>query len=81
METDTPISWRYTLFLHCFSGWNAEISGYCLLDAEMKQFLSQFDVEFMTRARGYKKYVLKTIVESLIKDFPDETREALKEFY
>ena len=47
----------------------------------MKQFLSQFDVEFMTRARGYKKYVLKTIVESLIKDFPDETREALKEFY
>ncbi len=29
--------------------------------------------------REYKKYVLKTIVESLQKDFPEVTREALKE--
>ena len=31
--------------------------------------------------RGYKKFVLKTVVESLMKDFPEETREALKDFY
>ncbi len=29
--------------------------------------------------RGYKKHLLKTVVESLMRDFPDETREALKE--
>ncbi len=31
--------------------------------------------------RGYKKYLLKTIVESMMRDFPTETREALKDFY
>ena len=30
--------------------------------------------------RGYKKHLLKTVVKSLIRDFPAETREALKEF-
>ncbi len=30
--------------------------------------------------RGYKKHLLKTVVESLMRDFPAETREALKEF-
>jgi len=29
--------------------------------------------------RGYKKYLLKTVVESLLRDFPEETIEALKE--
>jgi len=29
--------------------------------------------------KAYKKYLLKTIVESLMRDFPDETREALGE--
>ena len=29
--------------------------------------------------RGYKKHVLKTVVESLMRDFPDETKEALNE--
>ncbi len=29
--------------------------------------------------RGYKKYLLKTVVESLLEDFPEETREALRE--
>ena len=29
--------------------------------------------------KAYKKYILKTIVESLMRDFPDETREALRE--
>ena len=29
--------------------------------------------------RGYKKYLLKTVVESLIRDFPEETKEALGE--
>lgn len=29
--------------------------------------------------RGYKKHLLKTIVESLMRDFPDETSEALEE--
>ena len=29
--------------------------------------------------RGYKKHLLKTIVESLMRDFPGETKEALKE--
>jgi hypothetical protein len=31
--------------------------------------------------RGYKKHLLRTVVESLMKDFPAETREALKDFY
>ena len=30
--------------------------------------------------RGYKKHLLKTVVESLMRDFPEETIEALKEF-
>jgi len=29
--------------------------------------------------KAYKKHILKTIVESLMRDFPDETREALGE--
>ena len=29
--------------------------------------------------KGYKKHLLKTIVDSLMRDFPDETREALTE--
>ena len=29
--------------------------------------------------RAYKKHLLKTIVESLMRDFPDETKEALEE--
>ena len=29
--------------------------------------------------RGYKKYLLKTVVESLMRDFPEETEEALRE--
>ena len=29
--------------------------------------------------RGYKKYLLKTVVESLMRDFPEETKEALNE--
>ena len=29
---------------------------------------------------GYKKHLLKTVVESLMRDFPEETIEALKEF-
>ena len=29
--------------------------------------------------RGYKKHILKTIVESLMRDFPKETREVLRE--
>ncbi|NQT07545.1 BlaI/MecI/CopY family transcriptional regulator [Candidatus Bathyarchaeota archaeon] len=29
--------------------------------------------------KAYKKHLLKTIVESLMRDFPDETREALGE--
>ncbi len=30
--------------------------------------------------RGYKKHLLKTVVESLMRDFPEETIEALKKF-
>ncbi len=30
--------------------------------------------------RGYKKHLLKTVVESLMRDFPEETIKALKEF-
>jgi len=29
--------------------------------------------------RGYRKHLLKTVVESLIRDFPEETKEALRE--
>jgi len=29
--------------------------------------------------RGYKKHLLKTVVESLMRDFPEETMEALNE--
>ena len=29
--------------------------------------------------RGYKKHLLKTVVESLMRDFPEETKEAMKE--
>ena len=29
--------------------------------------------------RGYKKHLLKTVVESLMRDFPEETKEALNE--
>jgi predicted transcriptional regulator len=29
--------------------------------------------------RGYKKHILKTVVESLMRDFPVETKEALNE--
>ncbi len=29
--------------------------------------------------RGYKKHLLKTIVESMMRDFPEETKEALNE--
>ena len=30
--------------------------------------------------RGYKKFLLKTVVESMMRDFPAETREALNDF-
>jgi predicted transcriptional regulator len=30
--------------------------------------------------RGYKKHLLKTVVESMMRNFPVETREALKDF-
>ena len=33
----------------------------------------------MMDEKAYKKHILKTIVESLMRDFPDETREALEE--
>jgi predicted transcriptional regulator len=29
--------------------------------------------------KAYKKHILKTIIESLMRDFPEETREALEE--
>lgn len=29
--------------------------------------------------RGFKKYVAKTVIESLLRDFPEETREAIEE--
>jgi hypothetical protein len=29
---------------------------------------------------GYKKYLLKTMVESMMRDFPDETVEMLEEY-
>jgi predicted transcriptional regulator len=30
--------------------------------------------------KEYKKYLLKTVVESMMRDFPEETQEALKDF-
>jgi predicted transcriptional regulator len=30
--------------------------------------------------RGYKKHLLKTVVESMMRDFPEETKEALNEW-
>ncbi len=33
----------------------------------------------MMDEKAYKKHILKTIVESLMRDFPNETREALEE--
>jgi predicted transcriptional regulator len=30
--------------------------------------------------RGYKKFLLKTMVESMRRDFPEETKEALNEY-
>ncbi len=33
----------------------------------------------MMDEKAYMKHILKTIVESLMRDFPDETREALEE--
>ena len=30
--------------------------------------------------KGYVKYLLKTMVESMMRDFPEETHETLKEF-
>ncbi|TET70892.1 hypothetical protein E3J39_05670 [Candidatus Bathyarchaeota archaeon] len=30
--------------------------------------------------RGYKKYVLKTIIDSMMRDFPEEAKETLLEF-
>ena len=29
---------------------------------------------------GYRKYLLRTVIESMKRDFPDETREALNEY-
>ena len=29
---------------------------------------------------GYKKYVLKTIIESMMRDFPDETKEVIQTY-
>jgi len=29
--------------------------------------------------KGYKKYVAKTIIKSLMRDFPEETKEVLKD--
>jgi len=30
--------------------------------------------------KGYKKYVTKTIIESMMRDFPEETKEVLEEY-
>jgi hypothetical protein len=30
--------------------------------------------------KGYVKHLIKTMVESLLRDFPEETREALDEY-
>jgi len=30
--------------------------------------------------KGYLKYLLKTMVESMMRDFPEKTREVIKEF-
>ena len=29
--------------------------------------------------RGFRKYIAKTVIESLLNDFPEETRQAIKE--
>jgi len=29
--------------------------------------------------RGFRKYIAKTVIESLLGDFPEETREAIRE--
>lgn len=29
--------------------------------------------------RGFKKYIAQTVIESLLRDFPEETREAIEE--
>jgi hypothetical protein len=29
--------------------------------------------------KGYRKYILKTIIKSMMRDFPEETREVLEE--
>ena len=29
----------------------------------------------------YRKYILRTVVESMVKDFPEQTKEVLKEFH
>ena len=33
----------------------------------------------MMDEKTYKKHILKTIIDSLMKDFPDETKKALEE--
>jgi len=30
--------------------------------------------------KGYKKYLLRTVIDSMMRDFPEETREVLKEY-
>jgi len=30
--------------------------------------------------KGYKKHLLKTIIDSMMRDFPEETQEAIKEY-
>jgi hypothetical protein len=30
--------------------------------------------------KGYRKYLLRTVIDSMMRDFPDETREVLKEY-
>ena len=30
--------------------------------------------------KGYQKYIVKTLYKSVVKDFPDATKEAMKEF-
>jgi len=30
--------------------------------------------------KGFKSYLLKTMVESMMRDFPEETKEALNEY-
>jgi len=30
--------------------------------------------------KGYKKYVAKTIIESMMRDFPEETKEVIQTY-